>query len=54
VRFSPVHTSPQFAERTRGLGIDAWGNRPAVRIQASSSEIAKWARIARDASLKAE
>jgi tripartite-type tricarboxylate transporter receptor subunit TctC len=49
-----IVASPQFAERTRGLGIDAWGNRPAELDAWMRTEIAKWAQIARDASLKAE
>jgi tripartite-type tricarboxylate transporter receptor subunit TctC len=49
-----VVASPQFAERTRGLGIDAWGNRPAELEAWMRTEIAKWAQIARDAGLKAE
>jgi tripartite-type tricarboxylate transporter receptor subunit TctC len=49
-----VVASPQFAERTRSLGIDAWGNRPAELDAWMRTEIAKWAQIARDANLKAE
>jgi tripartite-type tricarboxylate transporter receptor subunit TctC len=47
-----VVASPQFAERTRNLGIDAWGNSPADAWM--RTEIAKWAQIARDANIKPE
>jgi hypothetical protein len=40
--------------RTRNLGIDAWGNSPAEPDAWMRTEIAKWARIAREANLKAE
>jgi tripartite-type tricarboxylate transporter receptor subunit TctC len=49
-----VVASSQFAERTRNLGIDAWGNSPAELEAWMRNEIGKWARIARDANLKAE
>ena len=42
-----VVASPQFAERTRNLGIDARGNSPAELDAWMRTEIAKWARIAR-------
>ena len=42
-----VVASPQFAERTRNLGIEARGNSPAELDAWMRTEIAKWARIAR-------
>jgi tripartite-type tricarboxylate transporter receptor subunit TctC len=47
-----VVASPQFAERTRNLGIDARGNSPAELDAWMRTEIAKWAQIARDANIK--
>jgi tripartite-type tricarboxylate transporter receptor subunit TctC len=49
-----VVASPQFAERTRNLGIEARGNSPAELDAWMRTEIAKWARIAREANLKPE
>jgi tripartite-type tricarboxylate transporter receptor subunit TctC len=49
-----VVASPQFTERTRALGIDARGNSPAELEAWMRAEIARWARIARDANLKTE
>ena len=49
-----VVTSPAFAERTRALGINAWGNTPKELDAWFASETAKWAEIAKAANLKAE
>jgi hypothetical protein len=43
-----------IAERIRNLGIDARGNSPAELEAWMRAEIARWARIARDANLKTE
>jgi tripartite-type tricarboxylate transporter receptor subunit TctC len=50
----PAPLSADIAERTRNLGIDAWGNSPAELDAWMRNEIGRWARIARDANLKAE
>jgi tripartite-type tricarboxylate transporter receptor subunit TctC len=47
-----VVDSPQFAERTRPLGIDARSNTPAALDSWFAKEIKKWAEIARDAGIK--
>jgi len=49
-----VVTSPAFAERTRALGINAWGSTPKELDAWLASETAKWAEIAKAANLKAE
>jgi tripartite-type tricarboxylate transporter receptor subunit TctC len=49
-----VVTSPAFAERTRALGINAWGSTPKELDAWFASETAKWAEIAKAANLKAE
>jgi tripartite-type tricarboxylate transporter receptor subunit TctC len=49
-----VVTSPEFAERTRALGINTWGSTPAELDRWFASETGKWAEIARAANLKAE
>jgi tripartite-type tricarboxylate transporter receptor subunit TctC len=49
-----VVASPAFAERTRALGINAWGSTPAELNAWFASETEKWATIAKAASLKAE
>jgi tripartite-type tricarboxylate transporter receptor subunit TctC len=49
-----VVTSPAFAERTRALGINAWGSTPKQLDVWFASETAKWAEIAKAANLKAE
>ena len=49
-----VVTSPAFAERTRALGISAWGNTPAELDAWFAKETEKWAEIAKAANLKAE
>jgi len=49
-----VVDSPEFAERTRSLGIDARSNTPAELDAWFAKEIDKWAEIARAANLKAE
>ena len=49
-----VVASPQFAARTRSLGIDAWGNDPAALDAWMRTETAKWAQIARDGNLRPE
>jgi tripartite-type tricarboxylate transporter receptor subunit TctC len=49
-----VVASPQFAARTRSLGIDAWGNNPAALDAWMRTETAKWAQIARDGNLRPE
>src|SRR5229473_5318265 len=49
-----VVDSQQFAARTRGLGIDAWGSTPAALDAWLRTETAKWAQIAREGNLKPE
>ena len=49
-----VVTSPAFAERTRALGINAWGTTPKELDTWFAAETAKWAEIAKAANLKAE
>ena len=49
-----IVTSPVFAERTRALGINAWGTTPQELDAWFATEIAKWAEIAKAANLKAE
>ena len=49
-----VVTSPAFAERTRALGINAWGTTPKELDAWFAAETAKWAEIAKAANLKAE
>jgi tripartite-type tricarboxylate transporter receptor subunit TctC len=49
-----VVTSPAFAERTRALGINAWGSTPKELDAWFASETGKWAAIAKAANLKAE
>ncbi len=49
-----VVDSPEFAERTRSLGIDAKSNTPQELDVWFAKEIDKWAEIARQANLKAE
>jgi tripartite-type tricarboxylate transporter receptor subunit TctC len=49
-----VVTSPAFAERTKALGINAWGNTPKELDVWFASETTKWAEIAKAANLKAE
>jgi tripartite-type tricarboxylate transporter receptor subunit TctC len=49
-----VVTSPVFAERTRALGINAWGTTPKELDAWFAAETAKWAEIAKAANLKAE
>jgi len=47
-------TSPAFAERTRALGINAWGATPKELDAWFEKETEKWAAIAKAANLKAE
>jgi tripartite-type tricarboxylate transporter receptor subunit TctC len=49
-----VVTSPAFAERTRALGINAWGATPQELDAWFAQETGKWAEIAKAANLKAE
>jgi tripartite-type tricarboxylate transporter receptor subunit TctC len=49
-----VVDSPEFAERTRSLGIDARSNTPPELDAWFAKEIDKWAEIARQANLKGE
>jgi tripartite-type tricarboxylate transporter receptor subunit TctC len=49
-----VVDSPQFAARTRSLGIDAWGNNPSALDAWMRTETAKWAQIAREGNLRPE
>jgi tripartite-type tricarboxylate transporter receptor subunit TctC len=49
-----VVTSPAFAERTRALGINAWGSTPSELDAWFAAETGKWAAIAKAANLKAE
>jgi tripartite-type tricarboxylate transporter receptor subunit TctC len=49
-----VVTAPAFAERTRALGINAWGATPKELDAWFAKETEKWVEIARAASLKAE
>ena len=51
---SAVVESPEFAERTRPLGIDAKGMTPKELDAWFSKEIAKWVEIARQAGIKGE
>ena len=51
---STVVTSPAFAERTKALGINAWGSTPAELDAWFARETEKWAAIAKAANLKAE
>jgi tripartite-type tricarboxylate transporter receptor subunit TctC len=47
-----VVDSPQFAERTRPLGIDVRSSTPAGLDSWFAAEINKWAEIAREAGIK--
>jgi tripartite-type tricarboxylate transporter receptor subunit TctC len=49
-----VVTAPAFAERTRALGINAWGATPKELDAWFAKETTKWAAIAKAANLKAE
>ena len=49
-----VVTSPAFTERTRALGINAWGATPKELDAWFAKETQKWAEIAKAANLKAE
>jgi tripartite-type tricarboxylate transporter receptor subunit TctC len=49
-----VVTAPAFAERTRALGINAWGASPRELDAWFAKETGKWAEIAKAANLKAE
>ncbi len=51
---SAVVESPEFAERTRPLGIDAKGMTPKELDAWFSREIVKWVEIAREAGIKGE
>jgi len=51
---SAIVTSPQFAERTKALGISAWGSTPKELDAWFAKEIEKWEAIAKAANLKAE
>ena len=51
---SAIVTSPVFAERTKALGINAWGATPKELDAWFASETQKWAEIAKAANLKAE
>jgi tripartite-type tricarboxylate transporter receptor subunit TctC len=46
--------SPEFAQRTAPLGINAWGSTPKELDAWFAKETAKWAEIAKAANLKAE
>jgi len=46
--------SPQFVERTKALGISAWGSMPKELDAWFARETEKWAEIAKAANLKAE
>jgi tripartite-type tricarboxylate transporter receptor subunit TctC len=49
-----VVDSPEFAERTRSLGIDARSSTPHQLDVWFAKEMEKWAEIAKEANLKAE
>jgi tripartite-type tricarboxylate transporter receptor subunit TctC len=49
-----IVTSPLFAERTKPLGINAWGSTPKELDTWFAAETEKWAAIAKAANLKAE
>jgi tripartite-type tricarboxylate transporter receptor subunit TctC len=49
-----IVTAPAFAERTRALGINAWGATPKELDAWFAKETEKWAEIAKAANLKAE
>jgi tripartite-type tricarboxylate transporter receptor subunit TctC len=49
-----VVTSAAFAERTKALGINAWGNTPKELDAWFAAETQKWAEIAKAANLRAE
>jgi tripartite-type tricarboxylate transporter receptor subunit TctC len=49
-----VVSAPAFAERTRALGIKAWGATPKELDAWFAKETEKWAEIAKAANLKAE
>jgi tripartite-type tricarboxylate transporter receptor subunit TctC len=49
-----IVTSPLFAERTKPLGINAWGSTPHALDVWFAAETEKWAAIAKAANLKAE
>jgi tripartite-type tricarboxylate transporter receptor subunit TctC len=49
-----VVTSPAFAERTRALGINAWGTTPKELDAWFAKETERWSEIAKAANLKAE
>ena len=49
-----VVDSPEFAERTRSLGIDAKSMTPHELDQWFDKELARWTEIAREANLKPE
>jgi tripartite-type tricarboxylate transporter receptor subunit TctC len=49
-----VVASREFAEKTKNLGINAWGNSPSELDTWFRQEIEKWAAIAKAANLKAE
>jgi tripartite-type tricarboxylate transporter receptor subunit TctC len=49
-----IVTSPQFAERTKALGISAWASTPKELDAWFAKETEKWAAIAKAANLKAE
>jgi tripartite-type tricarboxylate transporter receptor subunit TctC len=49
-----IVTSPLFAERTKPLGINAWGSTPHELDVWFAAETEKWAAIAKAANLKAE
>jgi tripartite-type tricarboxylate transporter receptor subunit TctC len=51
---SAIVTSPVFAERTKALGINAWGATPKELDAWFARETEKWAEIAKAANLKAE
>jgi tripartite-type tricarboxylate transporter receptor subunit TctC len=51
---SAVVTSQAFAERTRALGIAAWGSTPSELDAWFAKETAKWAEIAKAANVKAD
>ena len=51
---SAVVESPEFAERTRPLGIDGKGMTPKELDAWFAKEIAKWVEIAREAGIKGE
>lgn len=51
---SAIVTSPMFTERTKALGISAWGAMPKELDAWFARETEKWAEIAKAANLKAE